>query len=110
MSPHDVLFGSSRPRARIVMITAITPSENASRRSVVRSNGASDLVGSLIAAMIGGLAPRAARWKDEPHGRSRSARAEGAAETARRLADLCDRAHRGHVGAAELRPRRRVLP
>src|SRR3954471_8919557 len=73
MSPHDVLFGSSRPRARIVMITAITPSENASRRSVVRSNGASDLVGSLIAAMIG-LAPRAARWKDEPHGRSRSTR------------------------------------
>ena len=38
------------------MITAITASEKASSRSVVRSNGASDLAGSLIAAMIG-LAP-----------------------------------------------------
>ena len=35
------------------MITAITASEKASSRSVVRSKGASDLAGSLIAAMIG---------------------------------------------------------
>src|SRR4051812_47293494 len=92
------------------MITAMTASENASSRSVVRSNGASELpLGSLIAAMIG-LVTRSARWKDGAHERRRRSGRERAAEAARRLAHLRDRQDRGRMGTAPVRPRRRVFP
>src|SRR6186997_1334589 len=109
MAPQVGSFGTSRPRARIVMITAMTASEKASSRSVVRATVDTDLVGSLIAAMIC-LALRSARWKDGCHERRRPTRGEGAAAAARRLADVRLRRDRGHLGAAPVRPRRRVLP
>src|SRR3954447_3986810 len=100
---HDVVAGGFSPSARIVMITAMTASENASRRSVVRSNGTSALSGSVIAAMIG-LAPRSARWQDGRRERGRPQRREGAAKAPGRLADVPVRPRRGAVGAAIVRP------